>query len=151
MPAEELVERSTTIVLARVVKAELSDETGEVIYTFSTMRALKGKPAASFTLTGDAMMWEGELQDFDFHQDAKFWEDNSGRMHHDTDCLIHPTFTVGTSYLIFPDAPYHRKSFELIIRTHGEKDVRDKWLSWVEETIKKQNKAEMATPRKPSD
>jgi hypothetical protein len=136
VPASELIKRTKTIVLAKVTSAKIGKDSHTVIYTFKTIEALKGAPQKTFTISGFPMMWEGELTDFDHHNNKEFWKNFGGRSDHDTDCEIHPSFSVGATFLIFLEPPYHKKSFELVIRTHGDKQTRDKWLSWVEAQIR---------------
>jgi hypothetical protein len=136
VPATELIKRTKTIVLSRVTSAKVDGDCFFVIYTFQTVKALKGLPQKTFTITGFPMMGEGSLSNFNDHNDQAFWHDNVGRSHCFTDCKIHPSFSVGSTFLIFLEEPFHRESFEYIIRTHGNKDVRDKWLSWVESQTK---------------
>ena len=71
---------------------------------------------------------------FDDHQDPDFWNTPRGRCVHDTDCRIHPSFSTGSTYLIFLDGGDHQKGFEKINKTEGEK--KDKWLAWVEQAVK---------------
>jgi hypothetical protein len=137
-PADKLVERTSRIVLARVVEAKADFNTGEVTYSFIVEKAIKGTREDSFSIVGYALFEPEDLTTFDYHRSAKFWEDNAGRCHHDTDCKIHPSFAVGASYLIFVDHPYHRKSFEYIAMLGTEPGTRDKWLAWVEETVRAQ-------------
>lgn len=136
VPATELVKRTKTILLARVTSAIYNGDSDAVIYTFQSVKALKGHPEETFTISGVPLEWEGSLSNFNHHNDKAFWQDTGGRSYHSVDCEIHPSFSVGATFLIFLDKPYHNKSFELIIRTHGNADVRDKWLSWVESQTK---------------
>lgn len=134
VPKEELMERTKTIALAKAVKEEALPG-GRMKYTFKTERSVKGAADAEFTIEGSAREPGNEPGTFNDHQDPSFWETARGRSVHDTDCRIHPSFTVGEIYLIFLDGTYHQKSFEKIERTDGEK--KDKWLAWVEEQAKK--------------
>jgi len=43
-----------------------------------------------------------------------------------------PATGIGLTYLIFFNHPYHNKSFELIIRTHGSSLEKEKWLEFIE-------------------
>ena len=137
VPANELVKRTKTIVLAKVEKAEiLGKESIAVRYYFREIRSLKGDAPETFTIDGVSLAYGGSLDDFEHHYSDAFWKDVGGRSFHDTDCVIYPSFAVGGIFLIFVEAPFHRKSFECIIRTHGGEGVRDKWLTWVEEQTK---------------
>ena len=129
---EELVDRTKTIVLAQVVKAEML-ASGDVKYTFKPERSIKGTPPENFVIEGSVLA-EGDIKTFRDHQDEEFWHTAGGRCYHDTDCLIHPAFAVGRMYLIFLEQPYHQQSFEQVDRI-GETDT-DKWLAWVAERCK---------------
>ena len=130
----ELVARTKNIVLAEVTKAELIHR-GEVLYTFRRVRALAGHAENSFVLAGHAAIWEGDNKTFNHHADPAFWE-GQGRTPVETDCKIYPSFAVGGTYLLFLDEPRHAMSFELIIRTGGDKETQDKWLQYVENYLK---------------
>lgn len=137
--AEKLIERTSQIVLARVVEAKADLKTGEVTYSFHAEKVIKGGKIESFSIVGYELFLPEEMTTFDHHRSEDFWEGDAGRCRHDTDCKIHPSFAVGATYLVFVDTPYHRKSFELIQMLGSEPDTRDKWLKWVEETVKAQS------------
>lgn len=126
------MKRTKTIVLAKVIEDKALPN-GDVRYTFQTQRNIKGTAGEKFTIDGVEQR-EGDLGTLNDHQDARFWEGSFGRSVHDTDCKIHPSFTLGDTYLIFLNEPYHQKSFEKIERVSGDK--KDKWLAWVEEQAK---------------
>jgi hypothetical protein len=130
---EALIARTKNIVLAEVTRAEMI-RGGEVLYTFRRVRTLAGRTDKTIILTGHAAIWEGDNETFNNHFDPSFWE-GRGRTPNDTDCRIHASFAVGGTYLLFLDEPYHVKSFELIIRTNGDKETRDKWLQFVERAL----------------
>ena len=130
---DDLIARTKNIVLAAVTSAQLTHG-GEVLYTFRRVKALAGRADETFSLTGQAAIWEGSNETFNNHSDPVFWK-GRGRTPNDTDCRIHPSFAVGGTYLLFLDEPYHIKSFELIIRTNGDKETKDKWLQFVEEAL----------------
>ena len=129
---EDLIQRTENIVLAEVIEAKSPLGTYEVTYTFQTVRTLKGDVSGEFQITGYPSIGEGSNRNFDHHNDEGFWSSGAGRSPNHTDCAIHPTFSVGGTYLVFLDHPYHVKSFEAIIRTHGDSEKRDKWLRYVE-------------------
>jgi len=132
-PPDDLISRTNNIVLAKVVGAEMQSDGYSVLYTFQIVERLKGQIADRFQISGYPSIWEGENRRFNDHSDKEFWLNSGGRSANDTDCQIHPTFSVGGIYLVFIDRPYHVKSFEIIIRTHGDKD---KWLQYVESHIR---------------
>lgn len=142
VPAKELIDRTKTIVLAKVERAEvLGEDSISVRYYFREIRSLKGDSPERFTIDGVSSAYTGPLDDFEHHYSEAFFENSGGRSWHDTDCVIYPSFAVGGTFLIFLEKPYHRKSFEIIIRTHGGEGVRDKWLTWVEEQTKTEQNA----------
>lgn len=131
-PPDELISRTNVIALAKVVRAEVGEDGFEILYTFQTIKRLKGQVNEQFQILGYPAVWEGENRRFNNHFDASFWENSGGRVQNDTDCKIHPAFSVGGTYLVFLDQPYHVKSFEIVIRTHGDASKKDKWLQHVE-------------------
>ncbi len=65
----------------------------------------------------------------DGHADPVFWQRGGGRVMNDADCLIHPSFEVGATYLAFSGQPMTRRSFERIdMRDDG---AGDRWLAFV--------------------
>ena len=124
---EELVARTSTIALATVIRAEVSGQ--DVLYTFRTDRAVKGKPKREFQLRADPAIYPPQNNDFDNHSQKEFWSYRIGRITMHPDCKVHPSFSVGGTYLAFLDQPFHTKSFELIRITSG--DRQDKWLKYV--------------------
>lgn len=137
VPPDELIARTQNIVLAKAIRAETTDDAYVVSYTFRTIRVLKGSASDTFETTGYPAIWEGWNENFNHHFDEKFWSTSAGRLSSETDCKIYPAFSVGGTYLMFLDQPYHRKSFEIILRTEGKADVRDKWLQYVESRVKR--------------
>lgn len=128
----ELLERTNNIVLGKVIAATATMDSVEVEYTFKTIKMLKGARIDNFKISGRAL-FEGWMENFNHHNDETFWVNEGGRHLNSQDCNIYPRFTVGATFLIFLDQPYHRKSFENIIRTHGDKNIKDKWLQYVED------------------
>jgi hypothetical protein len=133
--ADELIARTRQIVLARVVAAEMAVDANSVSYQFKALRTLKGTEPENIRIVGFPGLWEGDIERFNDHADPLFWENRVGRSQNDTDCQIHPAFSVGGTYLLFLDEPYHVKSFEMILKTGGGADVRDKWLQYVEKRV----------------
>jgi hypothetical protein len=131
-PPDELVSRTNNIALAKVVRADAASNGWDVLYTFKTIKQLKGTAQPAFQILGGAGTGEMSNWRFKEHFDQGFWDDRAGRVFHDTSCNIHPGFAVGGTYLIFIDQPYHTKSFEMILMTEGDADKKDKWLQYVE-------------------
>jgi hypothetical protein len=136
VPPKELIKRTRNIVLAEVTKAEVVKDF-EVLYTFKTLEVLSGAVAETFLFRGHPAIWDGDTSNFNHHFDPLFWENMAGRTPNYTDCQIYPGFSVGGTYLLFLDKPYHIKSFELIIRIHGDRSIKDKWLQYVQANVKR--------------
>jgi len=132
--ALELIERTQRIALAIVTSASADKNRYGVSYGFEKIRAIKGEVSSSFTIEG-YLLYEGGMRTFDNHFDEVFWSSSWGREFNDTACEIHPAFSVGSTYLVFLDMPFHSKSFEQIIRTHGDSQTKDKWLQYVEQQV----------------
>jgi hypothetical protein len=135
VPHDKFIERSNTIVLAKAAKSEVMTN-GEVRYFFEVKNTIAGNAAKNFEVIGFPEMVSGDLNHFNHHNDKQFWKTSRGRMVHDTDCQIHPSFALGREYLLFLDVPYHNKSFELIVNGSGDLRKKDKWLQYVEGKIK---------------
>jgi hypothetical protein len=132
---DELISRTSQIVLAKAASALINKKGNEVSYRFKTIRMLKGKPVKKFEILGHPL-FEGGLQNFDHHKSEEFWKEYGGRVDGGTDCEIHPGFSVGGLYLVFLDKPYHKKGFESIFHISGNSETKDKWLFYVEEKLK---------------
>ena len=138
---DELISRTDNIILAKAVRAEYRnpEQTGQsnphdvVHHDFEILKSLKGENQSEFSLIG-GLMEHDRRNHFNHHTEPDFWEDVYGRSFNMPDCIIHPTFIVGSVYLVFLDQPYHYKSFELIEK-HSDPEDRDKWLAYVEEKV----------------
>lgn len=124
--AKTLVTRSTDIVLARV-KSVTEGESGKADYVFEVVEAVKGSLSGELTLKGH--LPGGEDADFNGHKDADFWKASSGRARTNPDCSVSASFEVGKQYLLFPNEPFHIKSFELVA------SAEDPWLTKVKKII----------------
>ncbi len=128
---DELIKRTHNIVLARVVGAELIDETtSSVRYKFQTEMVFKGEGKNQFSIEGIPLTSEHYITTFDHHSDALFWKPPVGRCMPWEDAKIRPAFCTGGWFLVFIDEPYHVKSFEHIVATKT-----DKWLVYVRDKI----------------
>jgi len=125
--ADELINRTEEISLATVVRAEVSGD--DIVYTFRTVQSVKGHPQSEFQVTGEALLYPMQAENFNNHTDEVFWDSKIGRITMHPDCKVHPSFSVGATYLAFLDQPYHTKSFEIINIVRGER--QDKWLKYV--------------------
>lgn len=129
--AQTLLGSGRTVVLAKVRAGELLSD-GSVRYDFSVEKQFSGTPTQIFSIEGSVAAEQGR-DTFSHHRDERFWKVQGGRVSNDTDCKIHPDFVIGGTYLVFLEAPFTRKSFERIVRTHGNAEVKDKWLAYVED------------------
>jgi hypothetical protein len=124
---DELIERTESISLATVVKAEVSGN--DVVYTLRTIKLVKGHSEKEFQITGEPLRFPMQSDSYNNHTDQEFWESEIGRITMETDCKVHPSFSVGGTYLAFLGQPYHTKSFEIINIVSGER--QDRWLKYV--------------------
>lgn len=131
---EELIGLSSNVSLAKAVgAAPMSD--GGVEYTFVVEKHLLGNSPAVFQIYGAKDYLDGQDHAFANHTDERFWQYGGGRLINDTDCKIRPTFTVGSTYLVFLDQRVTRRSYEQIVRTDGDEDTKDQWLQLVERKV----------------
>jgi hypothetical protein len=62
----------------------------------------------------------------------------------DADCVIHPGFAVGSSYLVFLGGASTRRSFEKIDMVNSTINQDDKWLVYVKEQLAKRQASDVA-------
>ena len=151
VPADQLIQRTNNIVLARAIAAEYSIPPEQIAYSeevkkglappgsiiddkiirydFEVLETYKGKSEQKFSLRGHSLTSGDELNIFDNHKDPEFWEDDAGRLGR-SNCKLKVSFSVGQTYLMFLDKPYHRKSFERIISIKND-SYMDEWLEYV--------------------
>ncbi len=138
----ELVERTDTIVWAKAVggsgkKAKIWRDPYELML-FETIEVLKGRVPARFTLPNgfdlagadesDGFPGVSEETDFNGHRDLSFWDKSIARQWNSADCQMYPTFSEGSSYLLFlGDA--HWRGYEQV---ETEEDL---WLTAVRNLI----------------
>ncbi len=125
--ASQLIARTKHIVLAKAENAQCINEY-DVSYRFKRVENLKGKTKVNFHFLGitDDLKYN---HSFNNHTDSEFWKE-AGRLYTSSDCHIYPSFTLGSTYLLFLDKPYHVKGFEKIENVRGKN--KDKWLSYVQ-------------------
>lgn len=152
MSVEEQVALASDVSLATVVAA--TPLGGDAVdYRFVVLQRLAGPDRNSFELRGrgagrqDAMgvrfgapgdLPERETSTFDHHTAPSFWQRGGGRSMNEADCLIHPVFTVGHSYLVFLGSPWTWRSFERIEVVEGAVDEGDRWLAYVKAALARQ-------------
>jgi hypothetical protein len=146
-PREQLIDPevqvalANDVVLAKVISATPRYENGrEFDYQFLVLKRLTGPDQQLFSLSGQA---PGRSRDttFDHHQDEAFWHRGGGRVMNDADCVIHPDFVVGKTYLVFRDRPMTWRSFEEIETVDGRSADDDKWFVYVRAHLR-QDKSE---------
>lgn len=132
---------ATDVALARVVNAVPGRDKGEdVDYQFLVLKRLAGPDKQLFSISGRAPGLSRDTT-FDNRRDEAFWQRGGGRVMNDTDCVIHPDFVVGKTYLVFRDLPMTWRSFEEVETVDGRAGVDDKWFSYVQARVR-QNRSE---------
>lgn len=132
---DEQLQQASDIALAQVTSATPVGATTQGIkiveYRFRVLEQLAGTGREAFTLRG--WVREGEDKDttFNDHADAAFWARGGGRTMNDMDCVIHPSFTVDATYLVFLGSPATWRSYEKIDTHGGVINPGDKWLAYV--------------------
>lgn len=159
VPVDELIDRSSRIVLASVPessaapKTQVQPETITLDLEAERRKVTEGKSQADNRIKTDIgiatlsvqeqLKGSGERtlyrpnfdsnirqHDFDAHRDPAFWEDNAlGLASFDSDCRQTMTFEPGKTYLVF-EGPAHVKSAELI------ESEDDEWLAYVRERLR---------------
>jgi hypothetical protein len=131
MGVDEQIALATDVVLARVVSAVPGGPMDNVDYTFVVQERLAGAARPLFTLTGSPHRDGDNESDADRHADPRFWQRGGGRTMNGSDCVIHPSFEVGATYLVFAAPPYTWRSFERIDAIAERPGAQDKWLAYV--------------------
>jgi len=133
---DELVLRSSDITVSRIVGANY--DKGTVFYTFEVIECIKGDLAVRHRgIIRGRPAGDRAVEIYDDHRDKSFWRRSAGRMFPDPGNRIHPSFSVGTIYLMFHNRPYHVKSFECIRLSDQSGDEGDRWLEYVRDAVKK--------------
>lgn len=128
--AAEQVAAATDVAVAQVIGATPLNAY-EVEYRFLVLDQLAGVDRKVFTLTGRAASPSDKAGSFDQHRDFAFWARGGGRVMNGADCVIHPSFVVGNSYLVFLDAQTTWRSFEQLDTVDGIVNPDDQWLAYV--------------------
>jgi hypothetical protein len=79
---------------------------------------------------------------FNGHAEFVFWARGGGRTMNGSDCIIHPDFVLGNSYLVFLGAAPTWRSFEKIDMIGGSVDQDDKWLVYVKDRLRQRQEAD---------
>jgi hypothetical protein len=108
-----------------------------VAYRFLLLDRLAGQPGKVFTVMGQSGAPDAEETTFNDHADFSFWARGGGRVMNGADCVIHPHFVIGSSYLVFSGSPATRRSFEKIDLADGAVHPDDRWLAYVKQQLAK--------------
>lgn len=106
-----------------------------VEYRFLLLDRLAGQPEKVFTVMGRSGVPGEQETTFDDHTDFTFWAHGGGRVMSSADCIIHPTFVIGSSYLVFLRTPVTRRSLEKIAMVDGVVNPDDQWLTYVKQQL----------------
>ena len=137
IPAEELVARSPSIVLATAesvrtftqehsLPGKRSVRIPKAEYTFRTLESLKGPASAEFSLVfiyPSDRAGSAPDEDFNGHRES------GSRSFVPGPCEVSADFAIGKRYLIFTATPYHVSGFEQILSDD------DLWLAKVRRLI----------------
>lgn len=134
MGVNEQIAQATDVSLATVAGAALL-ENGKVRYDFVVRKRLIGPYRAHFSMAVRANPPPESRGLSEDHSDQAFWERGGGRLTNDSDCQIHPVFTVGDTYLVFYGPPLTRRSFEHIHMVGNQPFKDDKWMNYVERRL----------------
>lgn len=134
--AGELVRRATDVAVGQVISATpLNDYDTE--YRLIVLDQLAGPARKVITVTGSTAAYRERDTTYDDHKDFRFWARGGGRAMNGADCVIHPSFEVGASYLVFLGAPSTWRSFERIGMIGGAVNQDDRWLAYVKAQLAK--------------
>jgi hypothetical protein len=136
---DEQVHQALDVALGQVISATPLDAE-QVEYRFLVLDQLTGPARKVFTVIGSGDR-HGKDSSFNGHTDFAFWARGGGRTMNGSDCVIHPDFVVGNSYLVFLGAPTWR-SFEKIDMIGGSVDPDDKWLVYVKDRLRQRRNAD---------
>jgi hypothetical protein len=136
---------ATNVAIGQVVSATPLDGQ-DVEYRFLLLERLAGEPGNVFTIMGQSGSPGAEKTTFNDHADFSFWARGGGRLMNGADCVIHPTFAIGGSYLVFLGSPSTRRSFEKIRMAGGSVHQDDRWLTYVRQQLAKRQYLHTAAP-----
>lgn len=109
-----------------------------VEYEFVVEKRLLGPDTSGFTILGTSAHEDRNayLPEADFRE-AAFWAAGGGRLKlRAASCYLSPSFVIGERYLIFQGQPIIARSFEHVATVNGQPDPDDRWLKFVEETLR---------------
>lgn len=134
MGVNEQLALASDVAVAQVVSVTpLANK--HVEYRFLVLQHLAGAQHDGFVLRA----WNGGYRlgnsTFDHHAEAAFWQRGGGRAMNGSDCVIHPEFVLGDSYLMFLGSPATRRSYEKIEVINGVVHEGDQWLAFVKQGL----------------
>ncbi|MET0581425.1 MAG: hypothetical protein ABWZ08_05570 [Pseudoxanthomonas sp.] len=136
-PIDVLIAGANTIVLARATSASITGSF-EATDVLQPIRQISGVPIAKLEIAGyPRTKWTKGRMEWNFHDhsDEVFWKDDwAARVTNSVDCELHPSFTIGGTYLVFLSQVPHIKGFERI-----ENQSTDKSLKYVESKVLRQH------------
>lgn len=135
MSVDRQIALASDVSVAKVIRATALGD-GNTEYEFLVQERIAGPFRPRFTIVGHGVPSNDDRGDFGNHTDEAFWRGGGGRLFNDTDCVIHPTFVVGASYLAFVGQTITRRSFERIATSNGHFNASDKWLAYVETALR---------------
>lgn len=125
-PVAELLRRTNVVVLAKAVQEKRHSDF-KATYTLEVVESIRGTAPKAIQVVGFPYSGAAEETTFADHTARAFWNGNwVGRAPMSTDCKLYPPFTIGGTYLVFVDHPYHVKGFERI-----DNPRQDRWLKYV--------------------
>jgi hypothetical protein len=127
---DEQIMRAADVSVAQVMSATPVGGR-EIEYRFVVLQRLSGADQNMFTVTGSDGVGDSKDTTFDNHSDPTFWKRGGGRVMNEADCVIHPAFVVGGTYLVFLGSQWTWRSFEKIAVDDRGVNDGDKWLAYV--------------------
>jgi hypothetical protein len=138
---DEQVHQALDVALGQVISATPLDAE-QVEYRFLVLDQLTGPARKVFTVIGRSADRYGKDTSFNSHTDFAFWARGGGRTWNGSDCIIHPDFVLGNSYLVFLGAAPTWRSFEKIDMIGGSVDQDDKWLVYIKDRLRQRQEVD---------
>jgi hypothetical protein len=142
---DEQLGQATNVAVGQVIGVTpLGGQSAE--YRFLVLEQLVGPPQKVFTVVGRAATLNDKDTSFDNHRDSAFWAHGGGRTMNEGDCVIHPSFVVGNSYLVFLGATPTWRSFEKLDMFDSIVNHDDKWLAYVKAWLGRMAASQQGVP-----
>jgi hypothetical protein len=133
---EQLIGLATDVAVGQVISATPMDG-HNVEYRFLVLEQLAGQPGKVLTVMGRPAAPGDQETTFNDHADFAFWARGGGRVMNGADCILHPHFVIGNTYLVFLGMPLTRRSSEQINMANGTVNEDDRWLKYVKQQLAK--------------